>query len=75
MHDTDLIAKLFSYSLKNEALNLYFQLLENSIDRYEDLIHIFLHNYGYNITEKIYLKDLCKIKQLPNQSIKDFFKK
>jgi len=61
MHDTNLLAKLFSSSLKNEALNWYFQLLENRIYSYEDLIHIFFHNYGYNITEKCILKAYAKL--------------
>ena len=62
IHDRDLLAKLFSYSLRDQALNWYFQLPESSINKYEDLIKVFLHNYGYNIPEKLYLKDLCKIK-------------
>jgi len=62
MHDTDLLAKVFLYSLKDEALKWYYQLPKNSIDRFEDLIHIFLHTYGYNIAEEVYLKYLCKIK-------------
>lgn len=74
VHDKDLLAKLFSYSLRDQALNWYFHLLESSIDRYKDLIKVFLHNYGYNITEKVYLKDFCKIKQLPLQSITNFIR-
>lgn len=61
-HDRDLLAKLFSHSLKDQALKWYFQLLKNNIDRYEDLILLFLHNFSYNIIEKVYFKDLCKIK-------------
>ena len=41
---------------------------------YEDLIHSFLHKFSYNIPKQVYFKGLCKIKQLPNQSIKDFVK-
>lgn len=74
MNDRDLLAKLFSYSFKDEAIKWYLQLLESIIDRYEDLIRLFLHICGYNIIEKVYLKDLCKIKQLPNQSMKNFVK-
>ena len=73
-HDRDLLTNLFPHSLKDEALKLYFQLPKNNIDRYEDFIHLFLHEFGYNILEKFYFKDLCKIKQLPNQSIKKFIK-
>ena len=62
MHDQDLLAKLFSYSLKDESLKWYFWLPKSSIDRYEDLIYIILHDYGYNITKKVYFKDFCKIK-------------
>lgn len=74
IHDRYLLAKLFSYSLKDEALKGYFQLHENSIDRYEDLIHIYLHNFSYNIVKKVYFKYLCKIKSFLNQSVKDFVK-
>jgi len=38
MHDGDFLTKLFSHSLKDDALKWYFQLIEKSIDRYEDLI-------------------------------------
>lgn len=38
------------------------------------MIKVFLHSYGYNVTEKVYLKDLCKTKQLPNQSFPNFVK-
>jgi len=61
-HNRDLLAKLFFHSIKNEALKWYFQLIENSIDRYEDPILLFLHNFSYNIVEKVYFKDLYKIK-------------
>ena len=61
-YDIDLLAKLFSHSLKDEALKWYYQLPKSSINKFEDLICIFLHTYGYNIIKKIYLKDLCKIK-------------
>lgn len=62
MHGTYLLAKLFSHSLKDEALKWYYQLSKSSIDKIEDLIHIFLHTYGYKTFEKVCLKDLCKIK-------------
>jgi len=58
MHEIDLLAKLFCYNLKDEALKWYYQLLENNIDSFEDLIRIFLHTYGYNITKKVYFKDI-----------------
>lgn len=74
IHDTDLLAKLFSHSLKDEARKWYFQLPKNSIDRHESLIHVFLHTFSYNIVEKVYFKDSYKTKQLPNQSIRDFIK-
>lgn len=74
MHDRDLLAKLFSHGLKDDAIKWYFHLPKNNIDRYKYLIHLFLQNFRYNIAEKVYFKDLCKIKQLPNQSIKDFVK-
>ena len=74
MHDRDLLAKLFSHSLKDDALKWYFQLPKNNIDRYEYLIHLFLQKFRYNIAKKVYFKDLCKIKQLPNQYVKDFVK-
>jgi len=54
--------------------NGIFSFSKKSIDRYEDLIHQFLQNFKYNIAEKVYFKDLCQIKQLPNQSIHDFVK-
>jgi len=42
MHDRDLLARLFSHSLKNDALKWYFLLPEKSIDRYEDFFNQFL---------------------------------
>lgn len=74
MYDTDLLTKLFFHSLKDEAHKWYFQLPKDSIDRHEDLIRIFLNTFSYNIAEKIYFKDLCKFKQLPNQFVRDFVK-
>ena len=74
MHDINLLSKLFFHSLKDEACKWYFQVPKNNIDRYEDLIHVFLHAFSYNIIEKMYFKYLCKIKQLPNQYAKDFVK-
>lgn len=71
-HDRDSLTKLFSYNLKDEALKWYFQLPKNSIDKYKDLIHLFLHNFSNNIPKNIYFKDLYKIKQLPNKSVKEF---
>lgn len=38
------------------------------------MIYKFLRNYKYNIVEKVQFKDLCKIKQLPNQSLSNFMK-
>jgi len=58
MHDIDLLAKLFSHSSKDEALKQYYQLFGSSINMFKDLIHIFLHTYDYDITKKVYLKDL-----------------
>jgi len=74
LHDRDLLAKLFSHSLKDDALKWHFQLPKKSIYKYEDIIHQFLQYFKYNIIEKVQCKDLCKIKQLPNQSIRDFVK-
>jgi len=39
IHDKDMLAKLFSHGLKDDALKWYFLLLEKSIDKYEYLIH------------------------------------
>lgn len=61
-YDRDLLAKLFPHILKDEALKWYIQLTKNNIDMYEDFIHLFLHNFSYNIPLKVYFKDLCKIK-------------
>jgi len=33
-----------------------------------------LKKFRYNIIEKVQFKDLCKIKQSPNQSMYDFMK-
>ena len=74
MHDTNLLAKLFLHILKHEACKWYFQLPDINIDRYEDLICVFLHTFSYNIDENIYFKYICKIKQLPNQSIRDLIR-
>jgi len=54
----DLLTKLLSHILKDDALKWDFQLPKSSIDRYEDLIHSFLHNFSYNIVEKVYFKGL-----------------
>jgi len=66
MHDRYFLTKLFSHSLKDNALKWYFLLPEQSINRYEDLINQFLQNFKYNIAQKVHFKYLCKIKQLPN---------
>jgi len=39
--DRYMLAKLFSSSLKDDALKWYFSLPKKSIDKYEDLIYIF----------------------------------
>lgn len=41
-HDKDMLAKLFSHSLKDDALKWYFLLPKKNIYKYEDLIHQFL---------------------------------
>lgn len=63
---------LLSSSLKDDGLKCYFALPEKGIDKYEDLIYSFLNNFKYNIQEKYQFIDLCKIKQLHNQSVIDF---
>lgn len=70
-----MIAKLFSYSLRNDELKWYFILPKRSIDKYEYLIHRFLQYFIYNIVEKVQFKDLYKIKQKPNQYLSEFVKK
>ena len=60
--------------MKDDALKWYFVLPEKSIDRYEYFIHQLLQYFGYNIAEKVQFKYLCKIKQLPNQSLFEFIK-
>jgi len=74
IHDKDMLAKLFSHSLKDDALKWYFLLPKNCIDKYEDLIHQFLKYFRYNIQEKVQVKDLCKIKQLLNKYFSNFIK-
>ena len=66
VHDRDMFAKLFSSSLKDDALKWYCSLPKKSIDKYKDLILKFLRKFKYNITKKVQFKDLCKVKQLPN---------
>lgn len=61
----------FSIVLRMKHINGTFNSLKI---RYEDLIHFFLYTFRYNIAEKVYFKYLYKIKQLPNQSIRDFIK-
>jgi len=74
MHDRDLLAKLCLHSLKEDALKWYFLLPEKSIDRYENLVHQFLHYFKYNIVEKVHFNYFYKIKKMPNQSVHDFVK-
>ena len=38
-HNKDMLVKLFSHSLRDDALKWYFLLPEKSIDKYEDLMH------------------------------------
>lgn len=64
-----MLAKLFSHNLKDGALKWYFTIFEKSVDSYENLIHLFIQDFKYNIVEKSQFKDLCKIKQLSNQSL------
>lgn len=39
IHDTHMLTKLFSSSLKDDALKWYFSLPKKSIDKYEDLLY------------------------------------
>lgn len=49
LHDQDMLTKLFSSSLKGDALKWYFSLIEKCIDKYEDLILQFIANFKYDI--------------------------
>jgi len=70
-----MLGKLFFHSLKDDALKWYFTILEKSVDSYiEDLIHLFVQNFKYNIIKQTQYKDLCKIKQLNNKRLTNFIK-
>lgn len=75
LHDTDMLAKLFSSSLIDDALKWYFSLPEKSIDKYEDLILQFIANFKYNFQDRTEFRDLCKLKKVHGQYLSDFVKK
>lgn len=64
IHDHDMLEKLFSSSLKDDAFKWYFSLPEKSIDKYKDLILQFIANLKYNIQDMNEFKYLCRIKQV-----------
>ena len=66
VNDLNMLAKLFSHSMKDDALKWYFTIPKRSVDSYESLVLLFIKNFKYNIKEKSLLKDLCKIKQHSN---------
>ena len=72
LHDTDMLARLFSSSLGKEASKWFYSLEDQSITSYSQLKQEFITQYQHNVKRKPTIMELAKMRQQENQSFEDF---